>query len=67
MLEHIPDTYRRYLENYFRKAFQLQGTPLRIEFKAGHNPYANKKPAPLSEDDLRRAHNRRRRSRKKYG
>jgi len=45
----------------------LQGTPLRIEFKAGHNPYANKKPAPLSEDDLRRAHNRRRRSRKKYG
>ncbi|MDC8445570.1 MAG: ribosome biogenesis GTPase Der [Nitrosomonas sp.] len=67
MLEHIPDTYRRYLENYFRTAFHLQGTPLRIEFKAGHNPYANKKPAPPSEDDLRRAHNRRRRNRKKYG
>ncbi|MCW5618146.1 MAG: ribosome biogenesis GTPase Der [Nitrosomonas sp.] len=67
MLEYIPETYRRYLENYFRTAFDLKGTPLRIEFKAGHNPYADKKPAPLSEAELRRAHSRRRRNRKKYG
>jgi GTP-binding protein len=39
----IPDSYRRYLEGSFRDAFQLQGTPLRIEFRAGRNPYANKK------------------------
>ncbi len=67
MLDQIPETYRRYLENYFRTAFDLQGTPLRIEFKAGHNPYADKRPAPLSEAELRRAHSRRRRNRKKYG
>lgn len=66
MIEHIPETYRRYLENYLRTAFHLTGTPLRIEFKTGHNPYANKKPAPPSEADLRRARNRRRRNRKKY-
>src|SRR5205823_13521175 len=36
----IPDTYRRYLEHFFRDTFQLQGTPLRIQFKTGANPYA---------------------------
>ncbi|SEN24150.1 ribosome biogenesis GTPase Der [Nitrosomonas marina] len=67
MLEHVPDTYQRYLENFFREAFKLTGTPLRITFKAGHNPYADKKPAPPSEAEIRRARNRRRRNRKKYG
>jgi GTP-binding protein len=33
--------YRRYLEHFFAKAFQLQGTPLRIQFKTGANPYAD--------------------------
>jgi GTP-binding protein len=36
----IPNGYRRYLEHFFREAFQLQGTPLRIQFKTGANPYA---------------------------
>ena len=36
----IPRGYRRYLEHFFREAFQLQGTPLRIQFKTGANPYA---------------------------
>jgi GTP-binding protein len=39
-LRNVPDAYRRYLEHFFREAFQLQGTPLRIQFKAGPNPYA---------------------------
>jgi GTP-binding protein len=39
-LRGVPDGYRRYLEHFFREAFQLQGTPLRIQFKAGANPYA---------------------------
>jgi len=39
----IPVTYRRYLENYFRKALKLEGTPVHIEFKRGKNPYAGKK------------------------
>lgn len=67
MLEHVPETYRRYLESFFRETFNLAGTPLRITFKAGHNPYANKKPAPPTAAETQRARNRRRRNRKKYG
>jgi GTP-binding protein len=37
----VPDSYRRYLERFFAEAFQLRGTPLRIQFKTGSNPYAN--------------------------
>ncbi|HUH93528.1 MAG TPA: ribosome biogenesis GTPase Der [Casimicrobiaceae bacterium] len=36
----VSDSYRRYLEHFFRQAFQLQGTPLRIQFRVGANPYA---------------------------
>lgn len=39
-LDAIPDSYRRYLEGTFRKAFSLEGTPLRIEFRSGKNPFA---------------------------
>jgi len=42
-LQRVPDSYRRYLEGWFRDAFKLQGTPLRIEFRTGRNPYAGKK------------------------
>ncbi|OZI44463.1 ribosome biogenesis GTPase Der [Bordetella genomosp. 5] len=42
-LDAIPDSYRRYLETRFRNAFNLAGTPLRIEFKSSHNPYAEDK------------------------
>jgi len=38
----IPESYRRYLEGKFRDAFELQGTPMRIEFRTGSNPYAEK-------------------------
>jgi GTP-binding protein len=40
-LDSIPDSYRRYLEGRFRDAFELAGTPLRIEFKSSFNPYAD--------------------------
>ena len=40
-LAHVPATYKRYLEHFFLDAFQLRGTPLRIQFKTGSNPYAN--------------------------
>ena len=42
-LEHVPASYRRYLERYFREAFKLQGTPLKVELKSGRNPYAPKR------------------------
>src|SRR5438552_8817499 len=40
-LRTVPDTYRRYLERFFLEAFQLRGTPLRIQFKTAANPYAD--------------------------
>jgi len=39
-LEGVSESYRRFLEGRFRKAFDLVGTPLRIEFKTAANPYA---------------------------
>jgi GTP-binding protein len=39
-LGHVPAAYRRYLEHFLTEAFQLRGTPLRIQFKTGVNPYA---------------------------
>jgi len=42
-VEHVPEAYRRYLERFFREAFQLQGTPLRIEFRSGVNPFAGER------------------------
>ena len=41
-LEHVTDAYKRFLEGRFRKAFALEGTPLRIEMKTSHNPYTDK-------------------------
>ncbi|MBO4790065.1 MAG: ribosome biogenesis GTPase Der [Oxalobacter sp.] len=41
-LDHIADDYRRYLERHFRDAFSLTGTPLRIEFRSGDNPFDKK-------------------------
>lgn len=38
----VPEAYKRYLMNTFRKAFKLQGTPVRLEFKSGDNPYAGR-------------------------
>ncbi len=40
---HIAEGYRRYLENFFRKRFKLEGTPVRIEFKESENPFAGRK------------------------
>ena len=39
----LPASYQRYLVNTFRDALHLEGTPVRIEFKTGVNPYAGKK------------------------
>ncbi|HJW24532.1 MAG TPA: ribosome biogenesis GTPase Der [Rhodocyclaceae bacterium] len=41
-VDHISDSYKRYLEHTFREAFKLQGTPLRIQFVTSKNPYADK-------------------------
>ncbi len=39
-LDAIDDNYKRYLEKHFRETFSLSGTPLRIEFRSGKNPFS---------------------------
>ncbi len=39
----VPATYKRYLVNTFRAAMQLSGTPIRIEFRTGVNPYQGRR------------------------
>lgn len=39
----LPESYRRYLNNFFRKTFQLIGTPIRLVFKTGDNPFKGRR------------------------
>ena len=39
----VPKHYARYLEKTYRRALQLWGTPIKIEFRTGDNPYAGRK------------------------
>ncbi|HNC70202.1 MAG TPA: ribosome biogenesis GTPase Der, partial [Pseudomonadales bacterium] len=41
--EDVPEHYRRYLENVYRRELALVGTPLRIEFVTGTNPFAGRR------------------------
>ncbi|AMX03085.1 ribosome biogenesis GTPase Der [Microbulbifer thermotolerans] len=41
--EEVPAHYVRYLEKTYRKALDLHGTPVKIEFRTGTNPYAGRK------------------------
>ncbi len=42
-LKELPESYKRYLENFFRKRFKLIGTPVQFIFREGANPYEGKK------------------------
>jgi GTP-binding protein len=39
----VPPTYKRYLVNRFRQVLELHGTPIRLEFRSGDNPYEGRK------------------------
>ena len=41
-LEHVTDSYKRFLEGRFRDHFKLVGTPLRIEMRSSRNPFDEK-------------------------
>ena len=41
--ERVPDSYRRYLVNHFRRTFKLAGTPIRLKFRTGDNPFAGRR------------------------
>lgn len=51
--ERIPSNYRRYLARAFRESLRLHGTPIRLEFKSGENPYKGRK-NPLTPRQQRR-------------
>jgi GTP-binding protein len=42
-VEDLPTSYKRYLMNYFRKSLNVMGTPIKIEFREGKNPFEGKK------------------------
>ena len=50
--QHVPDAYRRYLANLFRKHFRLEGAPVRVEFRADENPFKGRR-NPLTPRQVR--------------
>jgi GTP-binding protein len=38
----LPGSYKRYLENTFRKVLKVTGSPIRFEFRSSENPFAHK-------------------------
>ncbi|HEX5129418.1 MAG TPA: ribosome biogenesis GTPase Der, partial [Usitatibacter sp.] len=54
-LDGVKTPYKRYLENTFREAFKLKGTPMRIELKSSVNPFeGRRKPLTEKQDAQRR-------------
>jgi ribosome-associated GTPase EngA len=49
--KHIAPAYQRYLENFFRKRYKLEGTPIRIAFRESENPYAGRKKVLTKEQE----------------
>jgi len=41
--DRVPESYRRYLINRFRKTFKLKGTPVRLAFRTGKNPFEGRR------------------------
>ena len=41
-LDHVTDSYKRYLEGRLREHFKLVGTPVRIEMRSAANPFDDK-------------------------
>ncbi|OBX05768.1 ribosome biogenesis GTPase Der [Gallibacterium genomosp. 3] len=42
-VDKLPDSYKRYLSNYYRRSLKIIGSPIRILFQDGENPYAGKR------------------------
>jgi GTP-binding protein len=42
-LEHLPESYRRFLTNGLRENFDLAGVPIRLSMKTSENPYATRR------------------------
>ncbi len=53
--DRLPESYRRYLVNRFRKAFKLKGTPVRLSLKTSDNPYKGKRNKLTPRQERKRA------------
>jgi GTP-binding protein len=53
--EKVPEAYRRYLINRFRKVFKLRGTPVRLNFKSSDNPFKGKRNKLTPRQERKRA------------
>lgn len=53
-LKVLPESYKRYLENFFRKRFKLVGTPVRFLFREGANPYEGRVNVPTERQVARK-------------
>ncbi|MGV6988970.1 ribosome biogenesis GTPase Der [Testudinibacter sp. P80/BLE/0925] len=42
-LDKLADSYKRYLSNYYRRSLKIIGTPIRIQFQEGNNPFAGRR------------------------
>jgi GTP-binding protein len=42
-VKELPESYKRFLTNYYRRSLSIMGTPIRIEFREGSNPFEGKK------------------------
>ena len=60
----LPEAYRRYLTNTFRKVLKVRGTPMRFEFRSGNNPFDNMAGASDKEKAKKRELNRTKEARK---
>ncbi len=55
LVNELPDSYKRYLMNYYRKSLEIMGTPIRIQFQSSENPFEKKTTkATLSQDRKRK-------------
>ncbi|MFC4312936.1 ribosome biogenesis GTPase Der [Steroidobacter flavus] len=63
-IQHVPDAYKRYLANVFRKNFRLEGTPVRVQFRTDDNPFKGKR-NPLTPRQRRTEQRRAKRGHKK--
>jgi len=52
--ESVPNAYKRYLENIYRKVLRIEGTPIAIEFKTGDNPFKDQKNELKPAQDLKK-------------
>ncbi|HDR1123810.1 TPA: ribosome biogenesis GTPase Der [Pasteurella multocida] len=42
-MDKLPDSYKRYLSNYYRRSLKIIGSPIRLLFQEGNNPFAGKR------------------------